>query len=67
MNGSTYVPAKFLGDTFGIKVEWNGATRQIEMVTPDNRIIFDSDRKTVTINEIPVPFDSVAYITPGGS
>lgn len=65
-DGSTYVPVKFLGDAFGVKVEWNDKTRQIEMAVPGSAIIFDSDHKTITVNGVPQTFDSVAYISSSG-
>ncbi|ULL19349.1 copper amine oxidase N-terminal domain-containing protein [Paenibacillus sp. H1-7] len=61
-----FVPAKFLGDAMGLKVEWNEKTRQIEMVTPGYNIVLDSDRKSVWINGMMEPFDSVAAISPEG-
>lgn len=61
-----FVPAKFLGDAMGLKVEWNERTRQIEMTTPGFNIVLDSDRKSVWINGVMEPFDSVAAISPQG-
>ncbi|WP_028548983.1 stalk domain-containing protein [Paenibacillus sp. UNC451MF] len=61
-----FVPAKFLGDAMGLKVEWNDKTRQIEMATPGFNIVLDSDRKAVWINGVLEPFDSVAAISPEG-
>ncbi|OXM85004.1 copper amine oxidase N-terminal domain-containing protein [Paenibacillus rigui] len=61
-----YVPAKFLGDAMGLKVEWNDKTRQVEMNTPGYNIILDSDRKQVWINGVMEPFDSAAAISPEG-
>ncbi|MDQ1911383.1 stalk domain-containing protein [Paenibacillus sp. GD4] len=61
-----FVPAKFLGDALGVKVEWNAATRQIEMTPPGTKITLDSDNKSVWINGVMVPFDSVAHITANG-
>ncbi|MCS7459230.1 stalk domain-containing protein [Paenibacillus doosanensis] len=61
-----FVPAKFLGDALGMKVEWNEKTRQITMETPGYDIVLDSDRKSVWINGILEPFDSAAAISPEG-
>ncbi|PZE19314.1 copper amine oxidase N-terminal domain-containing protein [Paenibacillus xerothermodurans] len=61
-----FVPAKFLGDVMGLKVEWNAATRQIEMTTPGYHIVLDSDHKSVWINGVLEPFDSVASISKEG-
>ncbi|TVY10300.1 copper amine oxidase N-terminal domain-containing protein [Paenibacillus cremeus] len=65
LKDKTFVPAKFLGDAFGMKVEWNEKTRTIEMVTPTNRIIFDSDNKSVWINGYWQKFDDAAAIVNG--
>jgi PKD repeat protein len=61
-----FVPAKFLGDAMGLKVEWNDKTRQIEMTTPGFNIVLDSDHKSVWINGVMEPFDSVAAISKEG-
>ncbi|AFC27174.1 hypothetical protein PM3016_193 [Paenibacillus mucilaginosus 3016] len=60
-----YVPAKFLGDALGMKVEWNDATRQIEMETPGYEIMLDIDNKSVWINGYWMAFDDVAAIVNG--
>ncbi|OCT15796.1 copper amine oxidase [Paenibacillus pectinilyticus] len=65
IDGSTYVPAKFLGDTLGFKVEWNDLSRTIQMTPPGYNIILDSDHKTITTNGVDVPFKSVAAIVNG--
>ncbi|NHN32568.1 stalk domain-containing protein [Paenibacillus agricola] len=61
-----FVPAKVLGDAMGLKVQWNDATRQIEMTTPGFNIVLDSDHKVVWINGVRYPFDSVASISKEG-
>jgi PKD repeat protein len=61
-----FVPAKFLGDSMGLKVEWNDKTRQIEMTTPGFNIVLDSDHKSVWINGVMEAFDSVAAISKEG-
>ncbi|TDF97030.1 stalk domain-containing protein [Paenibacillus piri] len=61
-----FVPAKFLGDALGMKVEWNEKTRQVEMTTPGFNIVLDSDNKSVWINGMMQPFDSAASISKEG-
>ncbi|MCZ8513926.1 stalk domain-containing protein [Paenibacillus filicis] len=61
----TFVPAKFLGDTFGMKVEWNDKTRQITMETPTAKIMLDPDNKSVWINGYWQSFDTAAAIING--
>lgn len=65
IDGSTFVPAKFLGDTLGFQVEWNDLSRTIQMAPPGYNIVLDSDHKTVTTNGVDVPFKSVAAIVNG--
>ncbi|UJF33060.1 stalk domain-containing protein [Paenibacillus hexagrammi] len=65
IDGSTFVPAKFLGDSMGFKVEWNDVTRTIHLSPPGYEIDMDVDNKKVTINGAEIPFDSVAAIVNG--
>jgi hypothetical protein len=60
-----FVPAKFLGDAMGMKVEWNATTRDILMVTPGYNIVLNADKKSVWINGLMTPFDDVAAIVNG--
>ncbi|MDF2964055.1 MAG: hypothetical protein K0S39_5790 [Paenibacillus sp.] len=61
-----YVPAKFLGDAMGMKVEWNEATRQVEMKTPGFNIMLDIDNKSIWINGMYQAFDTAAAISKEG-
>ncbi|MCR8636232.1 stalk domain-containing protein [Paenibacillus radicis (ex Xue et al. 2023)] len=61
-----FVPAKFLGDAMGMKVEWNDKTRQITMTTPGYNIVLDSDRNSAWVNGLMQPFDSAAAISKEG-
>jgi PKD repeat protein len=65
IDGHMFVPAKFLGDTLGFKVQWNGSTRTIDMEPPGYSITLDSDHNKVTVNGTEMPFDSVAAIING--
>lgn len=65
MKDKTFVPAKFLGDAFGMRVEWIAAKRQIEMDTPGYNIMLDIDNKSVWINGYWQHFDDVAAIVNG--
>ncbi|MFD0587147.1 copper amine oxidase N-terminal domain-containing protein [Paenibacillus sp. GCM10027627] len=64
-NGRTYVPAKFLGDTFGMKVEWQEKTRTILMETPSHEILLDTVNKQAWIDGYAQPFDQVAMLSKG--
>ncbi|MFD0959598.1 copper amine oxidase N-terminal domain-containing protein [Paenibacillus chungangensis] len=63
--GRTYVPAKFLGDTFGMKVEWDEETRTILMETPSHIITLDTENKEVWVNGLLHNFDDVAMLSKG--
>ncbi|WP_281890754.1 copper amine oxidase N-terminal domain-containing protein [Paenibacillus sp. YYML68] len=60
-----FVPAKFLGDAFGMKVEWNEESRMIEMETPRAQILIDVDNKSIWIGGYWVHFDEAAAIVNG--
>lgn len=63
--GRTYVPAKFLGDAFGMKVEWQEETRTVLMVTPTHEILLDTVNKEAWVNGFAYPFDDVAMLMNG--
>lgn len=65
VDGKTFVPAKFLGDTMGFKVAWNDSTKKIEMETQSAVIELDPGNNSAVINGVMMPFDSVAKIVNG--
>ncbi|MBO9606558.1 MAG: copper amine oxidase N-terminal domain-containing protein [Paenibacillaceae bacterium] len=58
-----YVPLKFLGDTMGVKVQWNEKTRLVEMVAGKAKIEFDLAQKQVLINGVSRSSDTIAYMS----
>lgn len=58
-----YVPLKFLGDSMGIKVEWNGQTKRVEMTAGKAKIEFDMANKQVYINGVSRSTDNVAMLS----
>ncbi|MFC4775813.1 stalk domain-containing protein [Paenibacillus sp. GCM10023252] len=64
-NGKTFVPAKFLGDAFGMKVEWIAEKQQIEMETPKYNIMLDLKNKSAFVNGYWFKLDQVATIVNG--
>ncbi|QAY65861.1 stalk domain-containing protein [Paenibacillus protaetiae] len=64
-DGKTFVPAKFLGDTFGMQVQWDGETRQIHMETPKYSILLDLTTQLAYVNGAMIPLDQVAVIVNG--
>ncbi|MCF2941800.1 copper amine oxidase N-terminal domain-containing protein [Paenibacillus alkaliterrae] len=65
IKGKTFVPAKFLGDAFGMKVEWIAATRTIVMETPKYDISLDFINKSAFVNGYWFKLDQVATIVNG--
>lgn len=63
--GKTFVPAKFLGDAFGLKVEWDAATKTIAMETPKALIRLDTVNKSAWVNDYWYKLDQVAAIVNG--
>lgn len=63
--GKTFVPAKFLGDAFGLKVEWDAATKTITMETPKALIRLDTVNKSAWVNDYWYKLDQVAAIVNG--
>ncbi|WNQ11017.1 stalk domain-containing protein [Paenibacillus aurantius] len=62
LEDKTFVPAKFLGDTMGVKVEWNAKTGRVEMDVPKVKVEFDLARKLVFVNGVQSPFEQVAAL-----
>lgn len=61
INGSSYVPARKMGEVLGYPVEWNEAERMAKMVLPNGvEIRIDPFNKSVFINEYWQHFDEVA-------
>ncbi|MFD2116739.1 stalk domain-containing protein [Paenibacillus yanchengensis] len=63
--GSTYVPAKFLGDAFGMDVTWDAAAKEITLKTPSHLIIFNNGKEKLTVNGKAVPFGDGGKIVNG--
>lgn len=64
-DGSTYVPARFIGDTLGFYVEWNNDTRTIDMKPRGHEITLSADKQIIIQDGVNVPFSSVARIVDG--
>jgi hypothetical protein len=65
IDGSTYVPARFLGETLGFPVDWSEETRSITLAPQNHRIVMNVDQLTIQQDDAIVPFDSVAAIIDG--
>jgi hypothetical protein len=65
VDGRTFVPAKFLGDAMGLKVEWDEQAAVVRMETTSYQITLSPSKKEVFINDVLVPFDDVAKIING--
>lgn len=55
-----FVPIKFLGEKMGFDVKWNDKSHRVEVKTSRAVIELDSVNKSVFINGVYLPFDSVA-------
>ncbi|MDF2935212.1 MAG: hypothetical protein K0Q90_585 [Paenibacillaceae bacterium] len=64
-DGSTYVPARFVGNTLGFSVEWNNDTRTIDMKPRGHEIVLSADKQTIIQDGVNIPFSSVARIVDG--
>lgn len=58
VGGRALVPLRFIGETLGAAVEWNGETRQITYVTEDRSIVLTLEKKTAALNGEPVEMDA---------
>lgn len=65
VSGKTYLPAKFLGDTFGMAVTYDAATRTVKMVTEDHVIILDTNNDIVTVDGVKQPNNNIARMING--
>lgn len=65
INGKTYLPAKFLGDTFGMNVTYDSVTRSVTLVTADHVIIMDTNNDVITVNGVKQPNNNIARIING--
>ncbi|MFD0674774.1 copper amine oxidase N-terminal domain-containing protein [Cohnella sp. GCM10027633] len=65
LQGKTFVPAKFLGDALGMKVEWEEKTRTAYLETPTALIRLDTLNKSAWVNDYWYKLDQVAAIVNG--
>ncbi len=52
MNGSTMVPLRFISETLGLRVDWNGTTRTVTLTSPDHVTIQAPSIEEPTIGAI---------------
>ncbi|CAM3699874.1 stalk domain-containing protein [Marinicrinis lubricantis] len=62
INGSTYVPMKFLAETLGFKLEWDADTGIIEMTSDKHYVSLDEASNTAFVDGAIVPYNSVALV-----
>jgi len=65
ISGKTYLPAKFLGDTFGMDVTYNAASRSVKMVTEDHVIVLDTNKNIITLDGVKQPNNNIARMING--
>ncbi|WP_161568371.1 stalk domain-containing protein [Anaerobacillus alkaliphilus] len=62
MNGSTMVPLRFVSETLGLRVDWNGTTRTVTLTSPDHVTIQTpsiQEATSGTITYVVAPGDSL--------
>ncbi|MFD2670996.1 stalk domain-containing protein [Marinicrinis sediminis] len=62
INGSTYLPVKFLADSLGLQLSYDAATKKININNEHHFISLDQANNTVMMDGIYLPFNSIAVI-----
>ncbi|MEB3103178.1 copper amine oxidase N-terminal domain-containing protein [Ferviditalea candida] len=62
VDGKTFVPAKFLGDTFGFPVSWNQQSQSVEMDIGGFQAVLDQARGTASYGGMVIPLNDVAIM-----
>lgn len=62
VDGKTFVPAKFLGDTFGFPVGWHPQRQSVEMDIGGFRVVLDEARGTAVYGGVVIPLNDVAVV-----
>jgi len=65
-NGKMYVPVKFLGDTFGLPVVFDGATNTIAVTAGKTNVVIDLTARTALIDGMPSPMEPTFEISKEG-
>ncbi|MFC6331050.1 stalk domain-containing protein [Paenibacillus septentrionalis] len=63
--GKSYLPAKFLGDSFGMKVSYDSQTKNVTLISDQVHIVFDIAGNTITVNDEKMSNDNIARIING--
>jgi plastocyanin len=62
----TFVPVRFIGETLGAYIGWDGDAQQVTYLTGDTRIVLSIGRKTAQVNGRDVTLDAAPYIDRNG-
>jgi hypothetical protein len=62
VNGTVFIPLKFVAQTMGIDLVWNAKTSRVEMNTPGFRIEIDIANNILYVNKVKVPLDKTAMM-----
>ncbi|WP_309123350.1 stalk domain-containing protein [Paenibacillus sp.] len=65
-NGKMYVPVKFLGDTFGLPVVFDGLTNTIAVTAGKTNVAIDLTARTALIDGMPGPMEPTFLISKEG-
>ncbi|WP_096202499.1 stalk domain-containing protein [Bacillus sp. FJAT-45350] len=60
MNGSTMVPLRFISETLGLTVDWNGATRTVTLSSTDHKVQSTAPPHTAVANATTTVYTVVA-------
>ena len=62
VDGRTMVPLRFVGESLGADVSWDGENRQISYTTPTRTIILTIDQRMVLVGNVPMEMDTAPII-----
>jgi PKD repeat protein len=62
VDGTVYIPLKFVAESLGYSVKWNEKTARVEMNTPGFHIEIDIAGKQIYVNKVAVPFEKLALM-----
>ena len=65
LNGRTVVPARFIAENLGGKVDWDDPTKTVTITKGGTIIIIQIDNKTAKVNGVDVELDQSAVIING--
>lgn len=62
----TFVPVRFIGETLGAYIGWDGEQQMVTYLTGDTHITLWIGRKEANVNDRPVQLDAAPYVDANG-